>query len=111
MTHHAYLACRTTMPAISPCAPRRVLNSMQATRGHQHAGRIIVTGILLLSLSGCGFFTKKPTEDKNPLLATECPAELQPVSDDSFGATVKAAIGWAQTYHNCRRAALTGAGK
>lgn len=86
---------------------------MKMSIGCSGLARALLGGITAaLFLSGCGsFFVKKPTEDKNPLLATECPVELQPVADDTFGSTVKAAIAWANQYHNCRRAALTGTGK
>lgn len=66
--------------------------------------KMISTVFLVLILSGCGFFAKKPTEDKNPLCVTECPAELPLLTDDSFGAAMGKMIEWANVYHSCRKA-------
>ena len=61
----------------------------------------LITVILVLSLSGCGYFTKKP--DSNALCIAECP-DLTALPDDTFGSTSKALIETANTYYNCRKA-------
>lgn len=64
---------------------------------------------MLFTLSGCGFFAKKPAEDKNPLLTTECPAELPPIKEGAtFGDSNLKLIEVAGIYHACRQAATAG---
>ena len=64
--------------------------------------KMIVAAMLVLSLSGCGFFAKKPT-DQNPLCKSECP-DLTALPDDSFGATSKKLKEVADQYYLCRAA-------
>ncbi len=40
-------------------------------------------------------------------MTAQCP-QLQPLSDDSFGATVRKLVEVSQTYYRCRTAALAG---
>lgn len=64
--------------------------------------------LILGTLPGCGMFSKK-SEDKNPLLTTECPAELPALKDGAtFGDSNLKIIEIAGAYHACRKAALTG---
>lgn len=63
--------------------------------------------VMVLPMSGCGYFTKKP--DTNALCIAECP-DLTALQDDTFGSTAKALIDTANTYYNCR-AACQGAKK
>lgn len=73
--------------------------------------KLLITLLISSQLVGCGFFVKKPTEDKNPLIALECPAELPTLTDATLGEHTKKSLLWLNQYHNCRRAALTGTGK
>lgn len=65
---------------------------------------------LILSLSGCGLFSKK-SDDRNPLCKTECPAELPPLTKDTFGDADLKLIEWAGIYHKCRTACQAGTEK
>lgn len=69
--------------------------------------KLLIALLISTQLVGCGFFQKKPVES-NPLIATECPAELPPLKDDTFGATTMKLSEVAGIYHTCR-AAATGA--
>ena len=67
-----------------------------------------VYAVLLINLSGCGSWFKK-SEDKNPLVVTECPETLPPLKDNAtFGDSNLKLIEVAGIYHSCRKAALTG---
>ena len=74
--------------------------------------KLLIALLISTQLVGCGFFTKKPTEDKNPLLLTECPAELPPLKDGAtFGDSNLKLIEVAGIYHACRNAATAGVKK
>ena len=57
--------------------------------------------VMVLSLSGCGYFTKKP--DSNALCIAECP-DLTALANDSFGATTSKLKEIADQYYLCRKA-------
>lgn len=69
--------------------------------------KYVLIFVFSVQVTGCGFFQKKPVES-NPLISTECPAELPPLKDDTFGATTMKLSEVAGIYHACR-AAATGA--
>ena len=58
--------------------------------------------VMVLSLSGCGFFAKKPAPT-NPLCVSECP-DLTALANDSFGATTSKLKDVADQYYLCRKA-------
>lgn len=70
--------------------------------------KTLIMLLCVFALSGCGFFSKKPSEDKNPLLSTECPVELPALNSDTFGAADLKLIEVAGIYHACRKAAISG---
>lgn len=84
------------------------MNSLNGSRVTSMKSLAVI--ILALILSGCGMFQKR-SEDKNPLVVTECPATLEELNDPSFGATVQLMVKWANQYHSCRSAALAGVKK
>ena len=79
-------------------------SAQQAHTGNPRWLSKAVAVILLLSLSGCGYFQKKP--DTNALCISECP-DLTVLPDDTFGSTAKALADTANTYYNCRKACQT----
>ena len=66
--------------------------------------------VMVLSLSGCGFFQKRST-DLNPLCKAECPKELPALTKDTFGDADLKMIEWAGIYHRCREACQAGTKK
>lgn len=70
--------------------------------------RYTVMVYICISLAGCGFFPKKTSEDKNPLVTTECPSTLPELTDPTFGGTVQKMVEWANVYFKCRAAATVG---
>ena len=63
--------------------------------------RIALILVMVLMLSGCGMFSKKPAG--NPTCIAECP-DLTALGDDSFGATSTKLKEVADQYYNCRKA-------
>jgi len=72
------------------------------------APRVVFYLAVVLALSGCGISGGKKSDDKNPLILTECPATLPELTDPSLGATDKLMIQWANIFHRCRSAATAG---
>ena len=63
--------------------------------------------LVLISLTGCGFFQKKPVE-QNPLVTAECPDTLGELKDDTFGATTMKLSEVAGIYFTCLKAVKAG---
>ena len=78
------------------------LVSTRNTRGSRHLIGHLFALSLLLSLSGCVFFAKKPTPAPgNPLAVANCPADLPPLTDDTFGGANRKIVEIAGIYHQC----------
>ena len=63
--------------------------------------KVFILATTILSLSGCGYFTKKP--DTNALCIAECP-DVTALPDDTFGSTSKKLKEVADQYYLCRAA-------
>ena len=58
--------------------------------------------LFAITISGCGFFAKKQTPAPgNPLAVANCPSDLPPLTDDTFGAVNKKLVEIAGIYHQC----------
>jgi hypothetical protein len=67
--------------------------------------RAIAVGLSCALLVGCEALTQRAPAEPSPLVIAACPP-LQPLGDDSFGATTLKLIEVAIQYRKCRAAAL-----
>lgn len=73
--------------------------------------RTLIVVALSLMVSACGLFGGGAKPDPgNPLAISSCPESLPPLSDESFGGTVKKLIEVTSIYFKCRTAAVGTAG-
>ena len=69
---------------------------------------LLICIVISTQLVGCGMFSKKPAPAQgNPLAVSNCPNELPPLTDDTFGGANKKIVEISEIYFKC---ALSGTG-
>lgn len=83
--------------------------SPSAKRSSARSARTLCTLTAVTALTACAPSMPRsvPSSSQSPLVVASCPP-LQPLTDDTFGATTAKLVDVAVQYRKCRAAALMG---